>query len=439
MGSVPADVADRVGTIYKGAYWSIAGKGQSGNIAGTIAIADQDVEVVGATPLISMQRGKADAKGMYPMGNMAGSWMQSTPPSLNIHEDGIGRIIATPGASPIISEAAAKADADAAAKAAADAAAKAADTSVMMPAVGQIYISEIMFAGGGTLPQWIEISNGSRTEQVNLSGWTLTVDNAAADADVSVGASIKFTIPEGTKIDPSGQNDTPSTVLVVTEAGRNNIDGTGQVLNLWTANQTELILAGVTKRRYSLLSDMAFQITLAPPAPAKTNVAALAATATPAEKAAAQAADAKVAMALKDATDTAGNLGADGAAAWALPMNEDGRSSIIRSHVPVSVGPAEPEDGSMMDSWALASDTAFAQPQHVLVQSYYGAMNDVGTPGFRAGGALPVELSHFRPARQKETGAVVITWSTQSELNNAGFFIKRSQRKTVSSRSSMLL
>ena len=182
------------------------------------------------------------------------------------------------------------------AKAEADAA-KAADTSVSMPAVGQIYISEIMVAGGGTLPQWIEISNGSRTEQVNLSGWTLTVDNAAADADVSVGASIKFTIPEGTKIDPSGQNDTPSTILVVTEAGRNNVDGTSdQVLNLWTANQTELILSGVTKRRYSLLSDMAFQITLAPPAVKKTNAAAgLAATATPAQKAAAQAADAKVA------------------------------------------------------------------------------------------------------------------------------------------------
>ena len=56
-------------------------------------------------------------------------------------------------------------------------------------------------------------------------------------------------------------------------------------------------------------------------------------------------------------------------------------------------------------------------------------MNDVGTPGFRAGGALPVELSHFRPVRNKETGQVVITWSTQSELNNAGFFIKRSHQK----------
>ena len=139
-----------------------------------------------------------------------------------------------------------------------------------MPKVGQIYISEVMFAGGGTLPQWIEISNGSRSEQVNLSDWTLTVENATADADVSVGAKAVFTIPEGTKVDPSGQNDTPSTLLVVTEQGRNNLDGAmaaGQILNLWTDQQTELILLGVTKRRYSLLSDMAFQITLAPPVP----------------------------------------------------------------------------------------------------------------------------------------------------------------------------
>ena len=41
---------------------------------------------------------------------------------------------------------------------------KAADTSVRIPEDGQIYISEIMFAGGGTLPQWIEIANGSRSE-----------------------------------------------------------------------------------------------------------------------------------------------------------------------------------------------------------------------------------------------------------------------------------
>ena len=288
---------------------------------------------------------------------------------------------------------------------AAAAAAKAADTSVRIPQVGQIYISEIMFTGGGTLPQWIEISNGSPTEQVNLSGWTLTVENATADADVSVGAKAVFTIPEGTKIDPSGQNDTPSTVLVVTEQGRNNLDGamaTGQLVNLWTDQQVELILLDVTKRRYSLLSDMAFKITLAPPEPDITL----------------------------SATDVVGNLGADGTATWALPMAEgNARSSIIRRHAAVSVGPAEPKDGEMMDSWVLASDTSFAQSTHLSAHSYYGLPTDVGTPGFRAGGALPVELSHFRPARNKETGAVVITWSTQSELNNAGFFIKRSQQR----------
>ena len=59
---------------------------------------------------------------------------------------------------------------------------KAVDTSVRIPEDGQIYISEIMFAGGGTLPQWIEIANGSKSEEVNLSGWTLTVENATADA-----------------------------------------------------------------------------------------------------------------------------------------------------------------------------------------------------------------------------------------------------------------
>ena len=345
-----------------------------------------------------------------------------------------------PHVSFLLSEAAATAAAaKAKAAAATAAAAKAADTSVSMPADGLIYISEVMFAGGGTLPQWIEISNGSRSEEVNLSGWTLTVENATADADVSVGSKAVFTIPEGTQIDSSGQSDTPSTILVVTEQGRNNIDdgakGAGQILNLWTAQQTELILLGVTKRRYSLLSDMAFQITIAPPVPivapaaktaAPTTAAGIAAKRT--ADAAKKAADATAALARKAATDVVGNLGSAGTATWALPMDEGARSSIIRRHVPVSIGAAAPEAGEMMDSWALASDTSFAQVTHIRASSYYGSADDVGTPGFRAGGALPVELSHFRPVRDKVTGAVVITWSTQSELNNAGFFIKRSQQ-----------
>ena len=95
----------------------------------------------------------------------------------------------------------------------------------------------------------------------------------------------------------------------------------------------------------------------------------------------------------------------------------------------LSVLPDGERRHEMMESWVLASDTGFAQSTHLTVQSYYGLPIDVGTPGFRAGGALPVELSQFRPERRKDTGAAVITWSTQSELNNAGFFIKRSRRR----------
>ena len=447
--ALPAGVTDRIGTIDdKGGYWSIAGKGQSGR-TGQGESAGELLAVVPTQPVVSMYRvmvpstaADAAAGAMMPAyGNTSAAWMASTPPAVNFRSGAVGVRIGSPGAGRLVTAAeiaAATAAAKAKADAAAAAAAKASDTSVSMPKVGQIYISELMVAGGGTLPQWIEISNGSRSEEVNLSGWTLTVNNAAADADVSV-SSITLTIPEGTKIDPSGQHDTPSTILVVTEQGRNNLSGAdaaGQVLNLWDSNQTELILGGITKRRYALLSDMAFQITLAPPVPIVVPATKAAAPTTAAEIAAARAADAakkvadaQEAAARAAATDTVGNLGADGAAAWALPMDDSGaRSSIIRSHVQVSVGPAEPEDGTMMDSWGLASDTSFAQVTHIRASSYYGAANDVGTPGFRAGGALPVELSHFRPARQ-DTGAVVITWSTQSELNNAGFFIKRSQQR----------
>ncbi len=448
--ALPAGVVDRVGTITDtGVYWQIIGKGRSGRTGFGEEAADLTA-LVATLELKSMYRvmvadtavGAAVGAMKPEDGTMPSSWMESTGPSANQDPAKGGNRISSPGRDRIITAAEAAAEL-AEAEADAIAAAEAADTSVSMPMVGQIYISEIMFAGGGILPQWIEISNGSRTEEVNLSDWTITVDNAVADADVSVGASIRFTIPEGTKINPHEQHNpgggnTPSTILVVTERGRNNFTGaksSGQVLNLWDTQQTELILAGVTRSRYSLLSDMAFQITLAPPVPIVVPPAKTAPRTTAAEIAAARtaaatkkAADAKAALERKRATDVVGNLSADGAAAWALPMDEGARSSILRRHVSISIGPTAPEAGAMMDSWVLASDTSFAQVTHIRASSYYGAANDVGTPGFRAGGALPVELSHFRPARNKETGAVVITWSTQSELNNAGFFIKRSQQ-----------
>ena len=440
--ALPERVTDRIGTLdATGAYWSPASKGQSG-ASGTLHIITTigaDVErtlapAAAVVPIVSMYRVmEADGTIDSTTGQMAASWMSSAgPKSANFNPQALGVRHGTPGAATDVTDT--PADTEAEEKATADAAKADADkiaATGTMPEDGQIYISEIMFAGGGSLPQWIEISNGSRTEEVNLSGWTITVDNAAADVDVDVGASAKFTIPDGTTASMNGQDDTPSTILVVTEKGRTSLTGAkaaGQLVVLnapGSSTEVDLILAGVTTRKYSLLSDMAFEITLAPPEPAPTKPSA---TETAAAKTVRQADEAKARVKRIKATDKVGNLGADGAAAWALPMGEDGRSSIIRRHIQVARGSSAPEDGTMMDNWVLASETSFAQVTHIRAQSYYGAANDVGTPGFRAGGAVPVELSHFRPARDKATGAVVITWSTQSELNNAGFFIKRSNQ-----------
>ena len=415
-GRLPYGVTDRIGTVdAQNKYWSIVGKGQSGRTGQGETVAAR--AGVPRLDVISMYRVADATSGKYTDGTKESSWRQSEPPSVNFNLLAVGVRIGTPGADRIITPSEAKRIADAAAakakaEAAKAAAAKAANTYISMPQVGQIYISEVMFAGGGSLPQWIEISNGSRTERVDMGGWTLKVENTTADADVSVGAEVVFTIPEGTRIDPSGQHKTPSTILVVTEQGRHTLNagrgrmGKDQIVSLWAEQRTVLIDAGVTKLRYSLLSDMAFKITLAPPVALITT------------------------RAVADATDVVGNLGADGTAAWELPMNEGGaRSSILRGHFRGARGPAAPKNGTRMASWVLASDTGFAQSTHLRAHSYYGLSTDVGTPGFRAGGALPVELSHFRPARDKETGAVVITWSTQSELNNAGFFVKRSRQR----------
>ena len=98
------------------------------------------------------------------------------------------------------------------------------------------------------------------------------------------------------------------------------------------------------------------------------------------------------------------------------------RSSLIRYEMDAA---GMMMKGTDADGWVLASNTSLVKGP----ATWIGSDEDAGTPGYDSGGPLPVELSHFRPARDKATGQVVITWATQSELNNAGFFIKRSNQK----------
>ena len=142
--------------------------------------------------------------------------------------------------------------------------------------------------------------------------------------------------------------------------------------------------------------------------------------------------------------DVAGNLGED----WALPTSEDrsgNRHSIIRRYDTKNMAragtdpigrmaadadaDAEVDPDALTDAdygWLVASE--YTLSPDLSGDTYFGASTDIGTPGYRRGGALPVSLSKFRPERL-ENGAVVVRWITESELNNAGFNILRSETR----------
>ncbi len=382
-----ADVADRVSTLYNGSFWSLLGIGQSGRTNGVIERrigdgddVDIDIEIVQTIPLISMQRaGMPDATtGMYPDGRMMGSWAASVGVPQNFVEASRGLLVGTPGASPITPPP---------------------PPPVVTPPVvpdptpaataSDIGITEIMVdTGGGRLPQWIELTNLSGAA-VSLADWSVVIDNAA-DADVYGGGApvtvsigdVELGVGEGMAGDRTGVGEGQSVLLVAWSARNSGNFNAGRVVNL----ATQLEQTG----RYQLLSYNGFRITLVP----------------------------KQTSPVLASGDDVGNLGMN----WDIPMAEAGRSSLIRREIDVA-GMATM--GTSLKGWRLASDTDLISGP----TSWYGSDEDSGTPGYDSGGPLPVELSMFYPARDKVTGQVVIAWETQSELNNAGFFIKRSEAR----------
>ena len=259
---------------------------------------------------------------------------------------------------------------------------------------GDITISEIMIDTGParqSLPQWIEFHNSSMTQAVNLNGWKLHIENAANGTGELETNTFSATLTLGNvTISPN------QTVLIVTNTGRvsdpDHFPST-RVINLWTTKAHRDALE-MTRRTDPVLSATGFNVTLAD----KDNVE----------------------------VDSAGNLDGNRRTrddiAWALPVGEDDgrRSSLIRVY---DAGVAI--DGTMEEAWVLADQTNLA---FAISQTYYGDSDDFGTPGFKAGGPLPVSLSKFRPERLDD-GSIRIAWVTESELNNAGFNILRSEKR----------
>ena len=277
---------------------------------------------------------------------------------------------------------------------------------------GKVAISEIMFAtnGGRREVQWIEIYNSSQNEAVVLdadSGWSLIIENYD-DPDSSVArlGSINF------KDDGDVKTIPPRQAVLIVSSGTSNSDrahfASTRVFNVYTELAAEF---GMSSSQDPFLHPTkGFHIELVDG---------------------------------QDQTaDVVGNL--DGRSrtsdepAWELPngRTETGdRTSILRRYRKYNprnqryTNKGIVQDGTRRDAWIPAAETGFDWFREKRIETWYGVSTDYGTPGIHAGGALPVQLSHFRPERT-EAGTVIIKWTTESEVDNAGFNILRAETRT---------
>ena len=265
-----------------------------------------------------------------------------------------------------------------------------------------VLISEVMYNVTGRRAQWIELFNTSHTVGVNIDNWSLFVVNHNMNVDGTDYEDGKLS----ERIDLDGRIPPRQTFLIVSTSGS---DGT----NL-PQDRIHNLRRG---RGAKLLNPNGFRLTLY----AKTNEA-----------------DA----AKHQLVDDAGNLPdkpensrrADAQSfmdpVWMLPAGktEGGdRVSLARRTSPEAIAFAGDDMGTIKEAWTPSD----MDPRQDTLggKTYYGHNSDISSPGLTIGGILPVSLSKFRPERLKDTGEIVVRWITESELNNAGFNILRSDKR----------
>ena len=272
---------------------------------------------------------------------------------------------------------------------------------------GTVNISEIMIATdeedetgrvprATRLPQWIELYNSSLTQGVNINNWYFEIHNSSLDREINLSGTLR--LPNVT-IPPN------QTIMIVSNSGLNSGNfSEARTINLYT-NSTYRSILNLRNRGDSFLSSEGFYIELRDHE--------------------------------NNHVDEIGNLGVTRRTGIARPdddvemwdigpdylNSEDGhRTSLIRVYDDRT---SMARDGLLKTSWLPAAQTNFRE---VPSLTYFGNHRDFGTPGYRGGGPLPVSLSKFRPQRL-DTGEVVIHWTTESELNNAGFNILRTEKR----------
>ncbi|MYF54478.1 lamin tail domain-containing protein [Candidatus Poribacteria bacterium] len=322
---------------------------------------------------------------------------------------------------------------------------------------GQLIISELMLTtDDGRYPQWIELHNTSKTRGIDLAadgtdpkvGWRMIIENhnsgkwreAAQDKTV-----VTINLKELFSHIPPNQ-----TVLIVSDTARNS--GTTmkvhfpnhRVASIWDLKKDDFLMAN---RRDSFLNaEGGFYIKIIDANDAVSD---------------------EIGNLDGKKADIRGGVPYDDPFGWNWPTDmasRNERTSLIRlknadkthrAGTPIRPVADDPETdadetvaanetrgaviplgtdlrGMGMNmvaadysgyAWVHAVDTKLAKAQ----STYYGVDTDHGTPGHTANTPLPVELSFFRPTL--EDGQVTIQWTTESELDNAGFNILRSDSR----------
>ena len=250
---------------------------------------------------------------------------------------------------------------------------------------GAVTISEIMFdSDRGKLPQWIELYNKSKTEALNLDRWQLEIQNRNSE-DLIGRPIVTLTLQEKV-IQPN------QTLLIVAgdaRASSADVFPEDRVYNLLKLHEKNL---RIKTPRDTFLSGEGFYLKLSDRNGTK----------------------------IDEVGNIDDNRRTDDAPVWVWPTNrrEGPRSSVVRRY---DKGTSDARDGMLKSNWALSANFN----QFKVESLHYGHADDIGTPGYRKGGALPVELSSFKVTRTDE-GPVVVTWTTESEVDNAGFNLRRS-------------
>ena len=297
---------------------------------------------------------------------------------------------------------------------------------------GQVVISEIMLSQGPApapanrkLPQWLELHNTSRTEAVNLAandGWRLIIEMPSTDTKIGAFKTINFKTKGNVKVIEPNES-----ILVVSGRARSFgssthlrssiIFPTTRVYNVWQEQRNDFGMGN--NHLASILPLEGFHIKLV---------------------------DGKGAI-----SDEIGNIDGHNRTSWYrdIPewtypnsVTEEGyRSSLIRiydngmprngvnmekSNV-IPLGDKTGKRSDMNYAWVHAADTGPSPFYAITHKTWWGIETDHGTPIQRANSQLPVELSAFQPTL--EEGKVVVRWTTESELDNAGFNIYRSETR----------